>query len=351
MIEKQVEANRRNALKSTGPRTPEGVEGCKFNALHHGLRGVQPVCPGENPEDWETHRNAIVDDLAPHGAMELALAEQCAAKLWRLGRVRRFEADLIANAQAEDELLRAHEMIHQRDVSGRLARTDIPTRADVARARHAACTAAKKLTEQTEALGQLQALASLEDDEVLPNLALYERLCAEGSPAKNDLEGLFKGAAKSIFQVRHAKKLILICFKGELDELQVTLAAYWASQLDQLRRDVDNRQAAHENLARRYDEALERRRRASGLPDANDLDRIQRYEAHLERGLHRDLDRLHQLKEARGAVPPRGPSVAVAVVQAPREGKMGPFGSLHVDAEMVEAAEMTEEPAGMDDQG
>ena len=52
MIEKQVEANRRNALKSTGPRTPEGVEGCKFNALHHGLRGVQPVCPGENPEDW-----------------------------------------------------------------------------------------------------------------------------------------------------------------------------------------------------------------------------------------------------------------------------------------------------------
>jgi hypothetical protein len=94
-------------------------------------------------------------------------------------------------------------------------------------------------------------------------------------------------------------------------------------------------------LARRYEEALERRRLASGLPDANDLDRIQRYEAHLERGLHRDLDRLHQLKEARGAVPPRGPSVAVAVVQAPTEttarGEMGPFGSFD-----VEAVEMTE---------
>jgi hypothetical protein len=107
-------------------------------------------------------------------------------------------------------------------------------------------------------------------------------------------------------------------------------------------------------LAKRYDEALERRRLASGLPEANDLDRIQRYEAHLERGLHRDLDRLHDLKAARGAVPPRGPSVAVAVVQTGPEAaaadhaanEMGPFGSFD-----VEAVEMTEEPAGTDGQG
>jgi hypothetical protein len=103
-------------------------------------------------------------------------------------------------------------------------------------------------------------------------------------------------------------------------------------------------------LARRYEEALERQRLASGLPEAKDLDRIQRYEAHLERGLHRDLDRLHDLKAARGAVLPRGPSVAVAVVQAPTEttarGEMGPFGSFD-----VEAAEMTEEPACLDAEG
>jgi hypothetical protein len=225
----------------------------------------------------------------------------------------------------------------------------------VGRARRAAETAAKKLNDQTEALGQLQALAAMEDDEVLPSLALYEQLCAEFSPAKKDLEGLFKGAAWNVFQVRHAKKLIMICFKGkgELDELQDILAAYWASQLDQLRRDIHNRQAEHESLARRYEEALERRRLASGLPEAMDLEKIQRYETHLERGMHKDLDRLHQLKEARGAVPPRGPSVAVAVVQAPTEttarGEMGPFGAFDVEAvEMVEAAEMAEGPAGVD---
>ena len=49
-----------------------------------------------------------------------------------------------------------------------------------------------------------------------------------------------------------------------------------------------------------------------------------------------DLDRLHHLKAARGAVPPRGPSVAVAVVQTGPEAavgnKMGSFGSFDVEA-------------------
>jgi hypothetical protein len=343
---KQLDANRRNAVLSTGPTTPEGVEGCKMNACRHGIRALQTVVPGEDADEWAAHRAAIVDDLGPVGAMELALAEQVAAKLWRLGRVVRFEADLIAIAQSEDELLRSHEANHDRGlcITGP-KRTDIPTRDDVGRARHAVSAAAKKLTAVSAALEELQSLAEMPDDEVLPSLALYELLCAEFRPAKKDLEGLFTGAAMNVFQARHAKKLILMCFKGkgELDELQVILAAHWSSQLDPLRRDIDIREAEHDDLGRRYQESLERRRLASGLPEANDLDRIQRYEAHLERGLHKDLDRLHDLKAARGAVSPRGPAVAVAVVQAPTEGKMGPFGTFH-----VEAAEMTEEPAGTD---
>ena len=44
----------------------------------------------------------------------------------------------------------------------------------------------------------LQSLAEMPDDEVLPSLALYELLCAEFSPAKKDLEGLFTGAAMNL---------------------------------------------------------------------------------------------------------------------------------------------------------
>jgi hypothetical protein len=231
-------------------------------------------------------------------------------------------------------------------------RTDIPTREDVANARQTAKKAANKVNELTKALGQLQGLAAMGDDDAFPDWTLFDVLHDEFRPKKDAVEQLFKGDVVSRFCARHARALIRICLKdeGELDQLQDKLAAFWTNQLDQLKRDAPNRQAEHESLARRYEEALERRRLASGLPDAKDLEVIQRYEAHLERGLHRDLDRLHQLKEARGAVPPRGPSVAVAVVQAPTEAaarsEMGPFGSFH-----VEGVEMTEEPAGMDGQG
>jgi len=47
--DKQLEANRQNALQSTGPKTAEGVKAVKNNALRHGLRAIQTVVPGKEP--------------------------------------------------------------------------------------------------------------------------------------------------------------------------------------------------------------------------------------------------------------------------------------------------------------
>ena len=47
----QAEANRRNALQSTGPKNGEGIEAARFNALRHGLRARQTVVPGEAPRN------------------------------------------------------------------------------------------------------------------------------------------------------------------------------------------------------------------------------------------------------------------------------------------------------------
>jgi hypothetical protein len=66
--------------------------------------------------------------------------------------------------------------------------------------------------------------------------------------------------------------------------------------------------------------AMERLRLSHGLPDEAALEKIQRYEAHLERGLHKALERLQALQEARGANPT---TINLAVVQgAYREPEM-----------------------------
>src|SRR5204863_2313408 len=56
---KQIEANRRNSLKSTGPKTPEGKAVASLNNLRHGLRARTVVLPGEKSEEF--HR--LCDDL------------------------------------------------------------------------------------------------------------------------------------------------------------------------------------------------------------------------------------------------------------------------------------------------
>jgi hypothetical protein len=122
----------------------------------------------------------------------------------------------------------------------------------------------------------------------------------------------------------------MLATRGEVSE--ATEAVLVRLRAERLKDEPQVREAERKFKAvrRRYHAALERQRRASGLPDEADLNRTQRYEAHLERGLHQRLDRLCDLQEARGALAPRGPTVAVAVLQAGRavEGQLGSFRSL-----------------------
>jgi hypothetical protein len=79
----QIDSNRRNARRSTGPRTSGGKARAKLNAMTHGLRTTVPVLPGERAEDWEAHHKGIVASLAPAGALEGELADRVALLLWK----------------------------------------------------------------------------------------------------------------------------------------------------------------------------------------------------------------------------------------------------------------------------
>src|SRR5580704_13591686 len=57
--EKQFEANRQNAQKSTGPKTPEGRAAVRLNGVKHGLTAETIVLKGESEADY----NALFDSL------------------------------------------------------------------------------------------------------------------------------------------------------------------------------------------------------------------------------------------------------------------------------------------------
>jgi hypothetical protein len=107
--EAQVAANRRNAEKSTGPRTPQGKAVVSQNAVKHGLLACRDVIRGEEQEEFELYREEMFWELEPVGTVESRLAERIVSLAWRLRR-----AERIAN-EAFDALL-------TKDLSSPLAR-------------------------------------------------------------------------------------------------------------------------------------------------------------------------------------------------------------------------------------
>jgi hypothetical protein len=93
--EAQVLANRRNALKSTGPRTSEGKAAISQNAIKHGLLARQTVISSENQADFDLYHQQLFAELAPASPMESMLAERIISLSWRLKRAGRIQNQTI----------------------------------------------------------------------------------------------------------------------------------------------------------------------------------------------------------------------------------------------------------------
>jgi hypothetical protein len=99
---KQVAANRHNALRSTGPRTPAGKRASKLNAIKHGLRANEVVIPGqEDPAEFRELVQSFYDDLRPQGCTESCYVDDIALAEWRLRRARRVELGEIRTRQLD----------------------------------------------------------------------------------------------------------------------------------------------------------------------------------------------------------------------------------------------------------
>src|SRR5215216_2325818 len=91
---RQIEANRRNALKSTGPNTPEGKQQSRRNAVRHGLTAETVIGALEDAEDYKAFEAAIIADYDAESAVERELVLRLASVLWRLRRATTIETGL-----------------------------------------------------------------------------------------------------------------------------------------------------------------------------------------------------------------------------------------------------------------
>jgi hypothetical protein len=92
----QIEANRANALFSTGPRTDQGKHASSRNAQPHGLTTRDALLPGEDAGEYQRHRQNYLDRHQPQDPIDQAVAVELADLEWRLRRVPVFEARLLS---------------------------------------------------------------------------------------------------------------------------------------------------------------------------------------------------------------------------------------------------------------
>ena len=102
---KQIAANRSNASKSTGPRTPEGKAASRANAVKHGALAGIVVAEGEDAAAFEALHIGLQEQFKPATALEEQLIEKLAMAFWRNRRLAMAEKVIIEAQKADLPLI------------------------------------------------------------------------------------------------------------------------------------------------------------------------------------------------------------------------------------------------------
>ncbi len=106
----RAEINRRNAARSTGPKSAEAKLRTRFNAVKHGCRARLPIVPGEDPEAYQRRLEAWTDKFRPADDVELYLVERAVHVSWQLDRADRAEVARLAQEAADEAARQAREV-------------------------------------------------------------------------------------------------------------------------------------------------------------------------------------------------------------------------------------------------
>ena len=93
---KQVEANRQNAQRSSGPTSAIGRKKAALNSVTHGLTAQTIILPEHEKEPYRLFADGILNDLAPVGTYEATLVTSIIDGRWRIHQIASMEAALYA---------------------------------------------------------------------------------------------------------------------------------------------------------------------------------------------------------------------------------------------------------------
>jgi hypothetical protein len=282
------------------PRSQEGKAVVRWNATRHGISSSAPVVPGlEKPQDWQLHLSGVLESLQPEGHLETLLTERVALLSWRLHRVTRYETEAISIAQETIE-----EDIHQsRRLLASLRGESILTETHPVDIRFAA-------NHDKQTHSALRRFPSQKPQKILKGadatavvwgvlIAAKKRGC-EIDVEAFDLTGVPQDAyieelpAMRVADVRGCVEAIASA--AALDPEELLAAATEAARSDAV-------SAAYRK--EEVEQEISRKSRERILPDEATLQKVARYEAHLNRQLYQALHELEalQLRRCGGSAP------------------------------------------------
>lgn len=258
---------------SLGPSTGTAIT--RFNALSHGLLSQYTVLPWENAEEYQELVTALIVEHAPRGPTEEHLVEELAGIFWRKRRLR------MAEGAAHRRGLHSTLSSYRETAKVALAHLDSSGQSE------GVIRATRATSADTEA-----DLLDLHQDEAMTSRALgllgtrrndaYEAALAA---LREDTQGWWANALagddEEFTQSRCPST-------ADAEGLRQFLEGHVLPWFENRRREIASRPLIREQA---FGESL----------DPDKLERLARYEVHLDRKLERVLTMLVRLKELRAA--------------------------------------------------
>lgn len=283
----KIEANRRNAQLSTGPKTPGGKAAVRYNALKDGILAKEVVIPvGDGREEggrFEELLSGLREELNPLGVLEEMLVEKIAVSFWRLGRVLRAGAGVLRKDLDAARL---------RDAARRVDRFNRDKK-------NLGLFGAEKDKLRRSSLGLDFLIVALDDArsdvdrEGLLTNETWERLKESFAVAPIPVEGPDGGAVWDDFMLRLA-----VASDAGQEEKETALLV--------LNEEMMRFHSLRDALAEAERLETEAQVAALAVPDERTTQRLALYERRIERELYRAMHQLERVQRQRqgDAVPP-----------------------------------------------